>query len=520
MQGDALTLSLMDNEHVKICVSLCAPTLAELETACIAAARLGDVIELRLDCLREPELARLTQIARLTGKPAPPVILTLRAPEQGGFRQLTREQRMQFWQALFGEFAAAYLDLELDLVQSLSESPLAAPDWSRVICSHHDFKGVPNDLIAIYETMAATPATILKIAVQANDIVDCLPVFDLLSRARLEGRKLIAIAMGSAGIATRILGPAWGSHLTYAAFDDESATASGQITAVELRETYRLERINSQTAVTGIIGWPVGHSLSPSIQNAAFADLNIDSIYLPFEVRALKPFLERMVHPRTREIDWNLRGLSVTAPHKRDVLPFLDWIDPAAAEIGAVNTIVIDGDLLLGYNTDAGAVLKPVAEKLGDLKDARCAVIGAGGAANAILWSLRNEGAKATVFARDQEKGSALAEKFAAGCEPLAQASFKGFDLVINATPLGTRGALEGQSPAGAEQLRGAGMAYDLVYNPSETMFLGEARTAGCETMGGLAMLVLQAAQQFTLWTGAAAPLAVMQHAAEEISDF
>ena len=168
-----------------------------------------------------------------------------------------------------------------------------------------------------------------------------------------------------------------------------------------------------------------------------------------------------------------------------------------------------------GYNSDAPSALKPVSEKLGGLHDSRCAVIGAGGAANAVLWSLRNEGARTTVFARDPEKGRGLAEKFDARWERLEGASFKEFDFVINATPMGTRGAHESESPATAVQLRGARLAYDLVYNPSETLFLKEAHAAGCDTIGGLEMLVLQAAEQFKLWTGVEAPVNVMREAAQ-----
>jgi shikimate dehydrogenase len=159
-------------------------------------------------------------------------------------------------------------------------------------------------------------------------------------------------------------------------------------------------------------------------------------------------------------------------------------------------------------------VLQPVIEKLGPLRDARCAIVGAGGAASAALWSLRREGARATVFARNVEKGKSLAEKFAARCENLEAARFDGFDLVINATPLGTRGQRENETPAISNQLRGARFAYDLVYNPIQTRFLREAREAGCETLGGLSMLVQQATEQFKLWTGADAPIEVMRDAA------
>ena len=271
------------------------------------------------------------------------------------------------------------------------------------------------------------------------------------------------------------------------------------------------------------MGLPVGHSISPWMHNAAFEAMAINAVYLPFEVRDVKGFIKRMIHPRTRELDWNFRGLSVTAPHKSAVMDQLDWIDPAAEGIGAVNTIVVEDGGLHGYNTDARGLIKPLAQKFGELRGARCAVLGAGGAARAALWGLSQEGAELTVFARNTTKAEVLAEKFDATLGTSGEAGFDGFDVVINTTPLGTVGEFEAETPATAHQLRGARLAYDLVYNPTETLFLREAKEAGCETLGGLSMLIAQAAEQFRLWTGADAPEGVMYEAAEqagsEISD-
>jgi shikimate dehydrogenase len=336
----------------------------------------------------------------------------------------------------------------------------------------------------------------------------------LLDRAQGDGRELIAIAMGAAGVATRILGPSRGAFLTYGALAAERGTAPGQPTARELRDVYRVHEIDKETKITGLVGLPVGHSVSPHIHNAAFAAMDMNAVFLPLEVRDVSVFIRRMVDSRTRELDWNLRGLSVTAPHKSAVMKYLDWIDPAAKEIGVVNTIVIEDGALRGYNTDAMAVLQPAIEKLGSLRDARCAIIGAGGVASATLWSLSNEGANVTLFARDDAKGRVLAQKFDAGFETLGSAQWAGFDLVINATPLGTRGALEDLAAATADQLRGTRLAYDLVYNPDETRFMREARAAGCEAIGGLPMLVLQATEQFRLWTASEPPIEIMREAA------
>lgn len=512
----------METNQVRICVPVCEQSLDEFERKIVSAADVGDIIELRLDYLEPAWLERgwidPTKIEELRARAQKfdrPTITTFRPSEQGGMRELDHNSRRMFWSQ--NSRTNDLFDIELDLCLSFSASENSPenPNWQQIICSHHDFQSVPRDLDQIYEQMAGTPSGILKIAVQANDVTDCLPMFRLLDRARREGREMIAIAMGTAGIATRVLGPSRGAFLTYGALESESATAPGQVTAKELRELYRINEISQQTQIMGLVGLPVGHSVSPQIQNAAFAAAGVNGVYIPFEVRDVSSFINRMVHPRSREIDWNLRGLSVTAPHKAAVIAHLNWIEPSAKEIGAVNTIVVDGDVLRGYNTDATAVLKPVIERLGPLRDARCAVVGAGGAASAALWSLKNEGAQVTLFARNQEKGSALAEKYAFRCERLDSPSLNGFDLVINATPLGTLGPLQAATPASVEQLRGARLAYDLVYNPIETQFLREAKEAGCEVLGGLAMLIAQAAEQFKLWTGKKAPERVMWEASE-----
>ena len=221
-----------------------------------------------------------------------------------------------------------------------------------------------------------------------------------------------------------------------------------------------------------------------------------------------------MVHPKTRELDWNIRGLSVTAPHKAAITEYLDWIDQPAREIGAVNTILIEDDELRGYNTDAQGFIKPLLKRNSDLKDARCAVIGTGGAARAAVWSLRQQNADVTVFGRDDGKAKVLAETFGVAWSSLAGSSFDNFSVVVNATTLGTAGPLEGETPALARQLAGASFVYDLVYNPLRTRFLTEAESVGCETLGGLEMLIAQAEAQFELWTGLPAPEGVMGAAA------
>jgi len=294
----------------RICVPVCVRRIDEMRDAVPLAAQAGDVVELRLDCVDEIQIPSgfLSEFLKTIDRP---VILTMRSTEQGGHTLLDYDRRRQFWSSVNNLPSDSFCDLELDLVLDFSAKPTLERlpiDWRQVICSHHDFSGVPDDLERIYERMAASPAAIIKIAVQAYDATDCIPIFQLLKRAQQEGRELIAIAMGEAGIMARILGPARGSFLTYGSLDEQSATAPGQITAKQLRELYRIDQIDSQTEIIGIIGNPVSHSLSPHIHNAAFAAADLNAVYIPFQVRDANEFMRRVVQPRSREIDWNLRG--------------------------------------------------------------------------------------------------------------------------------------------------------------------------------------------------------------------
>jgi 3-dehydroquinate dehydratase / shikimate dehydrogenase len=496
----------------RICVPVCARGIDEMRDAVERAAEVADIIELRLDCLDDVDVAsRVVDHARTLGRP---LILTLRSAKQGGHSSVDYDRRRRFWSSLKPLATDCYLDLEHDLVRAFSSAKAFAADWNQVICSHHDFDGVPADLERIYEAMAGTPAGTIKIAVQANDATDCIPIFKLLERAQRENRELIAIAMGPAGMMTRVLGPSRGSFLTYGSLDVENATAPGQLTARELQDVHRIERIDSDTEIMGIVGNPISQSLSPLMHNAALAAADLNGVYLPFQTDDVAQFIRRMVHPKTREVAWNLRGLSVTIPHKSTVMPLLDWIDETAQRIGAVNTIVVRDEQLLGYNTDASGFVSPLLKRFGPVRGARCAVIGAGGAARAALWALISEGASVELFARNLERAAITAKDFDVPCSQLSEAGFSGFDIVVNATPLGMSGVNQELTPATAVQLQGVRLAYDLVYNPIETMFLREARAAGCDTLTGIEMLIAQGAAQFQLWTNLEPPEDAMIKAA------
>ncbi len=485
-----------------ICVPITETNSEAFLAAIETAAQSADIIELRLDYLDGERRAEvLNQLPEaVKGKN---LLLTFRPREQGGQQDLSLPDRQNFWRGLAPEIISAirFADFEFDLVESLGEnSPIP---WNKVICSWHNFEETPDDLIARYDRMAATPAAVVKIATMANRIDDCLRTFELIEYA--QGKKpVIALAMSLAGVATRILSLSRGAMLTFGSLKRGAESAAGQPTVAELRDLFRVKQLNRDSEIYGIIGNPVGHSRSPMMHNSALKAVGRNGVYLPFQVDDAAEFMRDFVRPATKKLDWRLRGLSVTIPHKLAVIPHLDHIDDTAKAIGAVNTIVVEGNELHGYNTDVIGAMKPL-EALTGIRGARVAIIGAGGSARAICYGLHQRGADLTIYARDLYKAQPLANEFKTRIAALE--SFAGdADIVINCTPIGMLHHSEGQSPLPAESLAGVKLVYDLIYTPEETALLRDAREAGCQTLGGLAMLVGQAVEQFRLWTGMEAP--------------
>jgi 3-dehydroquinate dehydratase/shikimate dehydrogenase len=323
--------------------------------------------------------------------------------------------------------------------------------------------------------------------------------------------------MGEGGKWTRILGLAHGAFLTYGSFEEGDETAPGQLTVTDLIKTYRVKELDENTEVYGVIGNPVTRSLSPNIHNPAFASVGLNSVFIPLMVKDLDAFMHRMVRRETREIELNFRGFAVTMPHKQAIMQHLDEIDPTAAAIGAVNTVKLDvNGRSIGYNTDAYGFIEPLKQRLRDLSNKRVAVMGAGGASRACIYGLKGEGCDLTVFARDGDKAATLAYELGVSSSTLTEWQNNNFDIVVNATPVGMRGVNADNSLLNAAQLKGVRFVYDLVTSPTDTPFIREARAAGIEAIGGLEMLIAQAAKQFEIWTGQPANVELMRTSAME----
>ena len=477
------------------------------------AANLADVIELRFDCIREADVNDLLKNLPQVGKT---YLFTFRPKDQGGKRDSTLSERLKFWERVF---ASGQNDFIIDLEFDPKLLSAVNPSKTERIVSFHDFGATQNDLDPQLGMMAELSGVTIKIATCANDATDALPMWRLLDSAKAYRKKIIPIAMGEAGKWTRILGLAHGSFMAYASPSVGQETADGQITAKDLVEVYRVKELDLDTKVYGVIGHPVSESLSPYIHNPAFAATGINAVFIPLQVKNLDEFIRRMVSPETREVELNFGGFAVTMPHKQAIIKHLDAIDPTAEKIGAVNTVKIDEGKLTGYNTDAYGFITPLKERFGDLKGSRVAVFGAGGAARACVFALKQESANVTVFARDNIKAEQIADEFQVRSEQLTTDNrplTADVDIVVNATPLGMKGKHENETPLSAADLTGVKFIYDLVTARTDTPLIRAGKEANVPAIGGLEMLIAQAVKQFEIWTGHNAPLDVMRNSVEE----
>ncbi|MGB0768934.1 MAG: shikimate dehydrogenase, partial [Phycisphaeraceae bacterium] len=286
---------------------------------------------------------------------------------------------------------------------------------------------------------------------------------------------------------------------------------------------------NPETQVFGVIGDPVGHSMSPHIHNAGFDAVDYNAVYLPLRIPPEYEHFKATVASFLDHAPLDFRGASVTIPHKQNLLRFVEEMDgeiePLAAQIGAANTLTVRGDgSLYASNTDYAAALDSVCDamqiKREQLAAKRVAVLGAGGAARAVVAGYTHFGASVTVYNRTPEKAQALADAFDADAASLDDVRHADFDILINCTPIGMH-PNEDATPCDFTQhaspkTQGPPLVFDTIYNPVETNLLREARGAGCVTVSGVAMFVRQAAAQFTQWTGAPAPIDVFETAVRD----
>ena len=278
--------------------------------------------------------------------------------------------------------------------------------------------------------------------------------------------------------------------------------------------------ITGKTRLLAVIGAPIGHSLSPIIQNAALHAAGLDYVYTALPVRA-----DALASAVRGLRDAGIAGFNVTIPFKTEIIPLLDALSEDARRIHAVNTVVIEDGRMVGYNTDVAGFLAGFAERGIALTGKNAVLIGAGGAARAALWGLLRSGVSSVAIGvRSVEKGAALAADFAADGDVRALsfddaawiAACSDADLVVQTTPLGMTPHTEEMPPVDAAVINPSAVVYDLIYTPAETRLLREARARGCETINGETMLVAQGAEAFHLWTGVCPDMELMKRTLRE----
>jgi len=314
--------------------------------------------------------------------------------------------------------------------------------------------------------------------------------------------------MGDFGLPSRVLCGKYGSPLTYATFSKERELAPGQLSFEEMQSLYRYDEITAETQVFGVLGDPIGHSLSPLLHNAAFQKQGLNAVYLPF--RMPKDSLARTL----AGFEWlGIQGYSVTIPHKEAVLEAVEERDGPVQAIGAANTLYRDpAGRWHCTNTDYDAALESLCAGMHAdsdetaLKGRKVLMLGAGGVARAIGLGVTRAGGVLTISNRSPERADELAEQLDCLAIGWASRSTVFAEIIINCTPMGMHPNVN-ETPYPLSSFREGALAFDTVYNPENTLFLKQARERGCRTVSGIEMFVRQAALQFKYFTGEEAPL-------------
>ncbi|QMV19260.1 shikimate dehydrogenase [Granulicella sp. 5B5] len=499
----------------KICVAITGSTPEEFLEKATEVLKETTFLEFRLDYLPKPLAALPKFKAYLAENTAATVVATCRCKDNGGRFEGSAAAALEVL-IKAAEAGFQLVDIELEAIEKLPKTTVdkLREAGAAVIISHHDFQAT-KDLDAIYKRTEPFAPDFVKVCPTARSLSDNLTLMRFLEKMEDHpGSSVVGICMGDAGIISRVLGLRAGSAFTFAAASQGEETAPGQIAARTLIETYRIDQVDAATKVYGVAGNPIRNSLSPLMMNTAFRRETVNAVYLALQTSKADDLFKLM-----REIP--IQGLSVTMPLKIDVIPFLERTDPLSQKIGAVNTILRAQDgKFYGFNTDVAGILNPLERRI-SLKNAKVLVLGAGGAARAAVFGCRDKGAEVSILNRTPETAQKLAKQAGAKVIKREAVAKAGFDVIINATPIGMAGN-KTPLPLGPEDLV-ARYVFDLVYNPIETPLLRMAKQKGIHVISGVEMFVQQGARQFEIWTGKPAPeeemLRVVVHALRQSTE-
>ena len=492
---------LLPQRLPKVCLALSGDTADDMVATAESMARDNPFLEFRLDYLKQP-LAALPKIHRfLETHQYVTAIGTCRRADNGGKFKGSLASQLE---VLTKAHAAGCQLVDLELQSASKAKPEAIArlrSRAALILSFHDFRATRN-LDETLGKMLKIPADFYKVVSTATTLSDNVAMMKFL-QAQSGKHALIGLCMGEQGIISRVLSVRAGSAFTFAAVSADLKTAPGQVSARDLRSIYRIEQVDAATRIYGVAGDPIEHSLSPVIMNAALRRENVNGVYLPLHAKTLKELIHCV-----REIP--LHGLSITMPYKQAMLPYLDNTDAHTAKIGACNTVVRGQDgKLYGFNTDAAGVVRPLEQRL-SIANAKVLVLGAGGAARAAVFGLKERGAEVWILNRTSAKAQKLARQAKARSIKRADLRKIAFDVIINATPVGMGNTRD--CPLKDDEIQ-ANVVFDMVYDPVETHLLQVARAKGIAVIPGVEMFVQQAARQFEIWTGKPAPAGDMLRA-------
>ncbi|MGB9236534.1 MAG: type I 3-dehydroquinate dehydratase, partial [Terriglobales bacterium] len=376
---------LLPSRLPKVCLAVSADTADELLDLAESMARDNPFVELRLDYLKQP-LGALAKIRRfLETHQYVTAIATCRRADNGGKFKGSLASQLEI---LSKASASGCQIVDVELQSALKTKPEALARLRRsagLMVSFHDFRGTRN-LEQTLEKMLKTPADFYKVVTTATTLSDNVTMMKFL---QIESDKypLVGLCMGEQGIISRVLGVRAGSAFTFGAVSSQQKTAPGQVSTRDLRGIYRIEQVDAATRMYGVAGDPIEHSLSPVIMNTALRRENVNGVYVALHARTIKDLIQCV-----REIP--VHGLSVTMPYKQAILQYLDNSDAHTAKIGACNTVVRGQDgKLYGFNTDVAGVVRPLEQRL-TIENAKVLVVGAGGAARAAVFGLKERGAE------------------------------------------------------------------------------------------------------------------------------
>ncbi len=485
----------------KVCLALTADHVEGMLQTAESMVRENSFVEFRLDHLKQPAAA-LQKISRfLETHQYVTAIATCRRDAAGGKFKGTPASELAILMKA-ADAGCQLVDLELQSAVKLKPDAIAKlRDRAALILSFHDFRET-KDLDRTLGKMLKIPAEFYKVVATAASLSDNVTMMKFL-QAQSDKHPLIGLCMGEQGIISRVVGVRAGSAFTFAAVSTDQRTAPGQISIQELRNVYRIEQVDAATRVYGVAGDPIQHSLSPVIMNTAMRRENVNSVFLALHARNLKDLIQCV-----REIP--IHGLSITMPYKEAILPFLDNTDSHTAKIGACNTVVRGQDgRLYGFNTDVAGVLRPLEQRTA-LQGAKILVLGAGGAARAAVFGLKERGAEIWILNRSSASAQKLARQARARIMKRPDLRKMPFDVLINATPVGMGNSRDCLLKENEIQAR---IVFDMVYDPVETRLIQIARSKGLVVIPGIEMFVQQAARQFEIWTGKPAPAGEMSNA-------